>query len=221
LKDLLPENPVDPERDATPPRMLISSYLAGDRAAEQSLFHKHSELLLRKVRSHPWMAGLRKHASPEDVVNEVFLRALSSGVLRTLEPRERGALSRVLFKILDRVLTDMYRRHGAAKRDLPMTSTGSDTEGRGVGYWIDGAVPSDATTPTSSARVRELLEICRAHLTEREWEVWRRVEIEGLGAQGAAEALGLSPSAVRSLTFRARAKMLALFDEPSPNEDER
>jgi DNA-directed RNA polymerase specialized sigma24 family protein len=63
-------------------------------------------------------------------------------------------------------------------------------------------------SPTSEARYRELADFCRSTLSPREWDVWRRVEIERVPAVEAAAALGLSPSAVRALAFRARQKIL-------------
>lgn len=213
----------EPDPELTLTHKLIARYLEGDRVAEHGLFKKHSELLLNRARAHPWMSGLRAHLSPEDVVDEVFLRALSSGLLREFDARSRGSLKRVLFKILDRVLVDLFRRHGAVKRRLPPLLSGSGEEAENPKWSLEALVPSDTTTPTSNARATELLELCRQHLSPREWEVWRRVEVDGLGADGTAQALGLTPSAVRSLMFRARAKLLALFTEPtaSAEPDER
>ncbi len=193
-----------------PTRDLLNGYLAGSREDEYRLFELHRERLLRRATNEPRIARLARYTSPEDLVNEVFLKALSSGILKKLEDRGRGSLTRLLSKILDDVAIDIYRWHGAEKRGdgrLPSSYDGHDENARG-GQAQCVAVSLD-TTPTSKVRAGELLDRCREVLDPYEWEVWHLVEVESFSSVEIAGRLHTTDSAVRGILRRARRKLLA------------
>lgn len=193
-----------PLRDSSPTltRDLLARYLCGDHEAERSLFDRHRALLLRKARGHRLLRPIARQVLAEDIVQEVFWRALSSGMLRGFEDRGRGSLAAALTLVLERTLMDAGRRLSAQKRGGDLAQrVSSDLS----------AAPSPACsrdpTPTSCARESELLELCRRELSPREWEVFERVELGGATREEVAASLGESAAAVRGLLFRARGKL--------------
>ena len=116
----------------------------------------------------------------------------------------------MLFTILDRVLADVYRRHGARKRP------GRLAQGKGHAEESDEPEESDRLlslepTPTSSVRAKELIELCREHLDEREWQVWSLTEVDGLDSPAIASRMDISDAAVRGVLRRARKKLLEVL----------
>lgn len=193
--------PEEPE-DTFHTKELINRYRTGETVAERDLFERHRELLLDQAKRHRLMRRALAFTSPEDLVDEVFLRALSSGLFDTFEHRGTGSLKRALFTILERTIVDVYRRHGAVKRagiraDLAPDATGAP-----------GAA-SKEPTPTSQARTDEILQLCRDQMDEREWEVWRLTEVEGQTPREIGMRLGHTDSAIRSVLHRARKKLLS------------
>ena len=201
-------------------REQVADYLAGDPIAARELFERHREVLLRRTRGHCSMRALRHETSPDDVVDEVFLRALSSGFLERFEDRGRGSLRRALFTILDRTLADACRRHGSLKRQANAGALSLDGEEAG-GLIPDLAsrLASEDPTPTSAARAAELIEFCERLLDPREWEFWRLSEVEGLDGPDIARRCGVSDSAVRGVLFRARAKLVRALREELEERD--
>ena len=203
----------DGSAETTLTRVMLDQYRRGVTGGEHRLFDTHRERLLTRARKHPWMRGLSAHTTCEDVVDEVFLRALAGGFFERFDDRGRGSLLRALTRILDRVLADGYRRLGAHKR------------GRNEAFARENAGPEDPSwrrlaageesTPTSSARAAEMLGMCRRVLDPEEWEVWRLTEILGLESQAVGERVGKSSSAARSILHRARTKLLRAFSAAS------
>ncbi len=198
-----------------PTRLLLAQYLAGDRAAERALFDRHRDDLVSRARRHRLLLALKGALSAEDVVHEVFVRALACDFLTRFEDRGRGSLLAALARILDRVMVDECRRRGALKRGANAACLTLDEEDDGSpSMSVDRASPDP--TPTSLARARELLDLCRRHLDRREAEVWQFIEVEGLSPAEAAARLGETPAAVRGVLFRARAKLVKVLESRSP-----
>jgi RNA polymerase sigma factor (sigma-70 family) len=194
-------------------RELLARYLAGDFVAETKLFERHRAALLAKARNHPRLRAVERDVTAEDVVQEVLWRVLSSGMLRSFEDRGRGSLEAALTTILERTLVDTGRRFGARKRGGGDVKVSLDAARPGRRGRRD-SLTSEHTTPTSNARMSELVEICERVLEPREREAWTLVEMKGFDAEQTATVLGTSASVVRSLVLRARAKLVrALGDE--------
>ena len=196
-----------------PTREQLAAWLAGDAEAARSLFARHRAELLERVQGHRLMRLLRRHVTDEDIVDEVFLRALSSGLLARFEDRGRGSLMGALYTVLERVLSDAARRHfGTLKRGAGLQHVALDEAALGV----DGDSPASADpTPTSQARTHDLLDRCRSVLSAREWEVWRLRHVESLDFASIGARLQLSEAAVRGLHFRARERIVTLLGERS------
>jgi RNA polymerase sigma factor (sigma-70 family) len=183
---------------------LLERYHSGDLEAEEQLFARYRELLLKKAAGHPITERLAPAVSPEDVVQEVFWRALSAGILKTFENRGRGALGGMLGTILYRTLFDMARRLGSSKRGADVAHTslpGHAGESLPVGV--------GSASPTSVARGRDLLRFCRARLEPVEWEVWKAVELDGRPKNQVAETLGMNSKTLNLILHRAKRKLVA------------
>lgn len=199
-------------RSATLTGELLASYFAGNRESERRLFEQECGDLLKRARSHRLARSLRRHASPEELVNEVFLRVLGSGKLLEFIDCETGSLRRYLSGKLDDVCRDMCRRVGAEKRGggREPASIHQDNDGESRPEFM---LTSGGATPTSDAREKELSELVRGLLGTRDWEIWRRCELEGESSVEIAREIGGTDASVRGVLHRARQKVvLALAD---------
>jgi RNA polymerase sigma factor (sigma-70 family) len=214
-------NPMSEDKKPdTSTRRLLAEYRGGNRDAEGELFERHRAALLEHVSKQRWMRGLSRHATPEDLVGETFLRVLASGRLNSLSLQGEGALLRFLFKVLNNVAVGVYRRHGRCKRgsgrpDLPLAP--------GIESNDPVAFRATDTTPTVRARLNEIEGLCRAQLSDREWRAWRLCEMEDCTSTEAAARLEITDAAVRSLVHRARKKILRVLleDEAETHEPPR
>lgn len=193
-------------------RELLERYLRGDAEAERALFASQRGALSQRAAQHLKQPGLARVASADDLIDEVFLRALGSGLLTKFQDRGRGSLARTLADVLDKVVVDTWRRHGAAKRGAHLLRGGSDAlaaepEARRQPLLGGG------DTPTAQARAAELLCLCRDHLTAREWQVWRRSVVLGRTSSEIARELDSSDAAIRAVLMRARVRLVAAVAE--------
>lgn len=197
--------------ETTQTREVLDRYRLGAAEAADRLFATHHEKLLKRARGHPWMRGLKAHTTSEDVVAEVFARALAGGFFERFADRGRGSLEHALTKILERTLADGYRRLGTRSRGFFQELRVGEGETRS--RHTPSCFPAVDATPTSSARAEELLALCRKTLDAEEWEVWQAVELLGLDSLAIAARIGKSASAARSILHRARMKLLRALAE--------
>lgn len=182
-------------------RDLLARMLAGDFDAERRLFEHHRAVLLEKARRHPSLRRLRHRVAAEDVVQEVFWRALSARLFARFEDRGRGSLEALLTTLLECTLVDALRRSGAQKR-------GAFQSIRSLELVEDQARVGDPVAPSSEVTTDDLLQFCRSQLRTQEWVIWRAVELTGRDTESIGREWGLTPSAVRSHLFRARQKLI-------------
>lgn len=185
-------------------RELLARYLAGDLEAERRLFERYRPHLLQRVRAHRNYRALSRRFEPEDMVHEVFLRALSRGTFDTFEDRGQGSLGKLLETILQNTLVDFGRRGSALKRGESSAPSSLEGTSESEGGW---SPRSPEPTPTSNARHKDLIDFCRLTLNEREWTVWEMHKMRGLTDVEVGEALGETPSTVRSVVSRAKQKL--------------
>ena len=200
-------------------RILLDAWRRGCLQSADRLFSVHRDALLAEARVSRRMRFLRAGASEEDLVDEVFVRALASGMLGSFEPRAPGALRHALGRVLQFVLADACRRAGAARRRPPDAGPGA------AARCHPELQPAIAGSPSGVAQLNELLELCRSALDPHEWDAWWLVEVEGLTSKEAGERLGRTASSVRGVVLRARARLVPTvaraFDRPPPPEEAR
>lgn len=200
MKELPDKEPTDDRSWAT--SGLINAYLSGSGEAERALFDRFRSVLEGHARRRLTRGFTRIQLSAEDAVDEVFVRALASGLLHRFESRGKRSLEHVLVDILDKVLIDQLRRQSAKKRTGGMPDVSLSERAT---HDVDR---SPDPTPTSQARASELMRICHATLDEREWNVWRAVVLEGEDAATVAHRIGSTPAAVRAMLHRARKRII-------------
>jgi len=189
--------------------LLVRSF-EGDERAERELFGELQGFLLRELRAHRLAPSALQHCSSNDLVNEVWLRCYSSGALKSFRASGHGSLRRFLCRILNRTLVDVLRRERADKRGGRQRHAAQVSPEPDAPQW-EFAAPDP--TPSSGARFLEMWELCEATLSPKELDVFRLTEAEGLDGAEIARRLELTPSAVRSLLFRARGKLILAFGQ--------
>lgn len=199
-------------------REVLSKYLGGDAGAGESLFSRFRTILLDRARRHSRMHPIQREVTPEDVVQEVFQRALASGLLARFEDRGRGSLEAALMQILERTMVDFARRLGAEKRGGGFARVDPVPVGDSRAAEFDG-IASTETSPTGRAREHELVELARRALEPHEFEIWDLVELAGYDSNEVASRLHMTASAVRGVLFRAKAKLVrAIVGERDPDQ---
>jgi RNA polymerase sigma factor (sigma-70 family) len=175
----------------------------GDERAFECLHARFAPLLRSRIRRHPAWSLLDGHFAIDDLLQDVWARAVAAAKQR-FQYVGTGSLLAFLGQILDCEVTDQARRHGAQKRGANRVQTiHGDGDPRGL-------LPGHAApeTPTGQARASEILGIARTHLSPREYEAWDLVELQQFTADEAALALDCTAAAVRGLLLRGRARLI-------------
>lgn len=197
-----------------PTRVPFEQWKGGDDAAFAQLHLRFTPLLRARIRRHPAWPLLASQCELDDVLQEVWARALPAAKT-TFRIEGRGSLLAFLGAITDREVVDLARRQKAKKRgggttrSLPTGFDAPDTPRSGR---------SAPETPTGAAKVHELTALAHAVLTEREFSAWDLVEMQGFSPDEAALAMRCkSASAVRGLLLRARARLAAQLANGATN----
>ncbi len=200
----------------TPTRQLLAELDRGDQGSARELFGRYRPDLLARAARHPWMRAVRGHTSHEDVVQEVFSRAIASGLFSVREDRAPGSLRGALHVVLERVLADQLRHLGAAKNGAAVDIQSLDAGAEETGNPLLGQLAGSSTTPTVSARSAELIRLCQANLEDHEWEVWRLRVVAGLDFDDVAKLSGCTAASARGVMHRARKKLILSLAELDP-----
>lgn len=200
--------------DDDPTRVPFERWRNGDDAAFAHLHLRLTPLLRARIRRNRAWPLLAAHWDLDDVLQEVWARALPAA-RTTFEDEGRGSLLAFLGAIADREVFDLARRHTAKKRGnggpqhLATDFDAPDAARHGR---------SAPETPSGIAKANELTDLARAVLSERELAAWELVEMQGYSPDEAALALRCkSGSAVRGLMLRARAKLASALSDDGPN----
>lgn len=155
---------------------------------------------LRLLALHLCGRALRARTEPDDIVQEVYLRALSAGPL----PPDDGDLWRLLVRISRNTVVDIARAARAQKR------AGREQRlARSDWTRVSAAEPAAATagplTRVVAAEAQADLEAAFDRLEPEHRRVIGLRQFEGLSAREAAARMGRSETAVHSLYRRALA----------------
>jgi RNA polymerase sigma-70 factor, ECF subfamily len=208
-------NPADPATDETE---LIKALRRGDGDAFAKLVDELSPRLLRVA-----MAHVPSRAVAEEVVQDTWL-----GVINGIDRFEgRSSLRTWIYRIL---LNNARTRGKRERRTLPFSffrrraEEGGDEpaveperfqgrDGERPGAWarppVEWSAPEDRLATAEARRV--LLEAIAA-LPPRQREVITLRDIQGLSAEEARNALGVSETNQRVLLHRARSKVRAALE---------
>jgi RNA polymerase sigma-70 factor (ECF subfamily) len=194
--------PPDASNDSAPP--------VGERLGAHT---RRLRLLVRQLLG----AELRARVEPEDLMQEVFLRALSTRELPAHAPGDQH-LARLLARIARNVVVDFARAAHAAKRDGRPERLDRSTWSRfgDPAERLRDLAPGPATHVAASegeARIQAAFD----GLSDDHREVLALRQFEGLSARETAERLGRTETAVHSLYRRAlQAWEQALDGAPPP-----
>ena len=140
-------------------------------------------------------------------MGDVFRRALAGALDKDEWTDETpGGLRRLLTHIANQLLVDLERHHGAQMRSGNEVSLDG-----GQGAEAGRDLPASMVTQTQEAVHRELLELGRRTLSEREWAVFELVHVGGMEPAEVAAELNETDAAVRGVLFRARQKLVAML----------
>ena len=174
---------------------LIARARQGDRHAFDELAERHRARLLAFIRTRLG-EDLRRHAEPEDILQEAYLKGFKS--LDRFEWRGERSFFAWLATIAEYVIRELGRSY-----KLPAVP-------------LDREPVDQAPSPSRAARREERfmkLEDAVAGLSEDHRSVIRLSRIEGLDISEIASRMDRSPGAVRHLLLRALQKLRESFGD--------
>lgn len=171
------------QRDNAYERRLVERLRAGEPEALNTLFEMHVDALFTFARR---LSGSREDA--EEVVSETFLRAFE----RVFAYRGEGAFRAWLFGIARHLCLDRLRQPRLQLLDATME-----------------AALGDAGRTAAAMETRVLVRQALAALTEEHRRVLLLCDVDEWDVKEAAEALGRSAQATKSLLYRARRSLRA------------
>ena len=181
--------------EAAGERELIARAKAGDRRAFEALDLANRDQLATRLA--PRLGeGVRSECSLEDVLQEIFLRAL--GLIARFEWRGEGSVLRWLLQIGEHLILNASQK--ALRAPLKL-----EVEPRASGV-----------SPSHSVRRDERfqkLEKALEGLTPAERDAVLAVRIDGLSVDQAAKKLGKSPEAVKKAVTRALSRLRERLDD--------
>lgn len=197
-------------RDSTPPGLtasleLVSRAQTGDREARERLFARYYPRVFRVVRARLG-ARLRALETPEDIVQNTFLAALSA--LERFEAREDAALIDWFARLTENQIRDAAKYHAALKR-APPAALEPHAGMRALDPTSTESAPLEQLSRDEQARI---LDECIAELPADEREVLILRDHADASWALLAERLGRpSEAAARELHRRAQVRLMELF----------
>jgi RNA polymerase sigma-70 factor (ECF subfamily) len=175
------------------------SALLGERLAAH-------ERRLRLLLAHLAGRAVRARVEPDDLLQEVYLRALAPGSDVPAEEAGEAALGRFLARLARNTVVDVARAIRTRKRDgreVPLSR--SDWSRAGPTASQLPAPARGPSTQVAAAEDQARLEAAFERLSPEHRRVIGLRQLEGLSARDAARRLGRSETAVHSLYRRALA----------------
>lgn len=186
----------------------IERAVEGDRSALESLLER-SQGRLRRIATRLVGPRLRERVSVSDIVQSCYVEIIRS--IRGFRDTSEGSFEAWSRKVLENGVRRKCRYFSAEKRAGETDDTSLESEPAG-----SAPTPSRAAVNAESL---QRLERAMTRLSDEHREIVRMRIIEGKPHDEIAAALGRSPTAVRMLLSRARAKLslaLAAKDADDP-----
>ncbi len=201
-----------PMESATSTLGLIDRLKQGDQEAFSALFEKYCRRLALLIH-YRLSQSLRRTTEVDDVLQEVFLRALNG--VGQFSYQGAGSFMRWLSRIADHVITDMARSDNRQKRRADEIVRFRSESNPG------GPEPVDTKTPSRLLREKEKLLALLEKLNRLPPEYRQAIllaKIEGLSTQEVAQQLGKSREATALLLHRAIKRFRHLQDVTTTEE---
>jgi RNA polymerase sigma-70 factor (ECF subfamily) len=178
-------------------RKLVERAQRGDVAAYEALVRSHQQ------RVFAILGGiLRRREDIEDVAQQVFLKAY----LALGQFDRRAAFSTWLYKIAVNECWDYLRKKKV--RPLVYEADLSEDQAR----QLEGIPRSEAIDAAHRAEVRQLVDRLLAELGEQDRMMLLLKEVEGFSVEEVGDLLGLNVNTVKVRLFRARGKLMELYN---------
>lgn len=185
--------------DPDPTTLHVGRALAGDPASLAWLVQRLTPLLLAQAH-YRLGSRLRRHIDPEDLVSDVWLRALPRlRAVATPDGRLTPPLLRYLGAILLRRVRDLYEKHVLGKPSLASDAAGAAAQR------IDGVAQDQSGVVTRAVRVERtsLVGEAIAALDDIDRTILLLRGIEQRDNEEVAELLGLEPGTASARYRRA------------------
>jgi RNA polymerase sigma-70 factor (ECF subfamily) len=192
-----------------PSETLLAAATRGDRAALDSLLHRHIPGLraFLRLRMGP---EIRAHEASGDLVQSVCREILVRA--DTFQHGGEQGFRRWLYRTAERKIADRADYYRAAKRRGAVTPLESDVDAVAACY-------RSVCTPSRDASAREQLARVEAafdKLSDEHRELVLGARLLGLSHAELAERLGKTEGAVRTMLFRAMARLTEILGEDPP-----
>jgi RNA polymerase sigma-70 factor (ECF subfamily) len=185
---------------------LLARARAGDKPALNALLERLRARV--RQRAHGLLGPrLAARLDASDIAQEVDLQAWAN--LGQLEGQTVPQLLAWVDKIVQNIITDRRREHGAKRRDAKLEVAGGD---------LFPGIAADATTPSQGAlRNEDQVRLAQAlqHLPEKQRLVVQLRLYEGLPYEEVAERVGVTVGNARVLLLRATEKLAQELGEHS------
>jgi len=181
--------------DAVDERQLVHLAQKGEKAAFETLVHRHQHRVFAVARGI-----LKRQEDVEDVAQQVFVKAYFS--LKRFD--QRAAFSTWLYKITVNECWDLLRKRKA--RPLVYESDFSEEQSRQY-----SAIEREATKGLDTSdrmAMRERLENMLGQLEKRDRAMLILKEVEGFSVEEIADSMGLNANTVKVRLFRARRRIV-------------
>jgi RNA polymerase sigma-70 factor, ECF subfamily len=181
--------PTQPEDDL----VLVERVLSGDRLAFETLVRRHERRIFRAT-----VAVLGNVEDAEEAMQDAFIKAFRHMSQFRRESRFTTWLTRIA--VNEALQKLRARKNLVSLEDVEETS--ELVEPRRIGRWRD-----DPETLYGKQEMREMVEAAIRSLSPIYREAFVLQDVEGLSAEEAAEALGVTVPAFKSRLLRARLMM--------------
>ena len=191
-----PETP--PQRASVGPadeRQLVRQAQQGDKAAFESLVHRHQYRVFAVARGI-----LKRQEDVEDIAQQVFVKAYFS--LKRFD--QRAAFSTWLYKITVNECWDLLRK----RKSRPLVYEADFSEEQSQQYASPERDVSRGPDTSDRMAMRERLENMLAQLEKRDRAMLILKEVEGFSVEEIAESMGLNANTVKVRLFRARRRIV-------------
>ncbi len=180
-------------------RELVRLCQNGTSEAFEELIRRHQQRVFAVIRGI-----LRRSEDVEDVAQQVFIKAYFS--IRKFDMR--AAFSTWLYKITVNECWDYLRKKRV--RPLSYESDLSEEQAEKLHSYVAAEkAPSD---PGERAEFKELVEHLMSQLEEKDRQMLRLKEVEGLSVEELSELFDMNVNTVKVRLFRARGRLLETFE---------
>ena len=207
----VPKREAEPQTPPASDAELVGQAKAGDVAVYEALVRRHQRRVLAIV-----SGVLRRGEDIEDVAQQVFIKVFVA--LKRFDLR--SSFPTWLYKVTVNECWDYLRKKRARplvyEADLSQEQAQQLETGHPAG--VEGGPAQDAERRTE---LRDTLDRLLAELTQEEQTMLTLKEVEGFSVEEIGEVFGLNVNTVKVRLFRARGRLMRLYQQRLAERSER